>query len=430
MYFQRKGLIARSSRLHPLPPTQQFGEGTINDSLQFLAIDPFLMPFRKGSTASDQAGGQSAWSRPVGDGLTTEAQPKPITTVTVNHTNNFTHWAYLARRSDPLKTISDNGYGGGRNLGFQMHIANDTHGHPDPTENQPGGATRDSGVVILAEHTDNPGQYHWHDFYGFENINDGDWTNVYQAQTHDTDWPSISSNPAGPGNILQSPAGAYDAQGHLTDGEVGGDGLPKYWPAAGNVPYIYSILRQQEIETAGFPIRHAIFFSISRNSINSLGSADPYVWPAQGTDGGTTPAADGVPMGSLFVIPEAVDVTSLGLSEIGVRLARAMQRYGLYLMDGTGDHPTNPSTETRANFYLDENCSGATRTTLDSDLAILFPSNPANAVLEIATNNAEAQSVSGGGTGLIGHLPNTWNTPGTGHTVTDGATLWNIGATI
>lgn len=61
-----------------------------------------------------------------------------------------------------------------------------------------------------------------------------------------------------------------------------------------------------------------------------------YVWPATEQDFDSPTSYTGqVPMGALAAIPPWVNLTTLGLSPSGLVIARACQRYGLYVVDRT-----------------------------------------------------------------------------------------------
>jgi hypothetical protein len=60
-----------------------------------------------------------------------------------------------------------------------------------------------------------------------------------------------------------------------------------------------------------------------------------FVWPAQRSDGRTTgPTA--IPQGTHLRIDPSLDLTKLGLSPLGLTIARAAQRYGLIIRDTAG----------------------------------------------------------------------------------------------
>jgi hypothetical protein len=95
-------------------------------------------------------------------------------------------------------------------------------------------------------------------------------------------------------------------------------------------------IRQNDVDKGSIP--HALVISISCNNAR-LGP----VWPASSQDGGAGDPTNSfchyagtVPLGTLLAIPPSVDITKLGLTSGGLMLAKAMQDYGLYVGDTTG----------------------------------------------------------------------------------------------
>ena len=98
---------------------------------------------------------------------------------------------------------------------------------------------------------------------------------------------------------------------------------------ASMLPSFAGLIRDGEIASGRIP--HALAALAPPSLL-----AHAYTWPASSFDrdadyGGT------VPMGTLLAIPASVDITRLGLSPRGLVLARAMQDYGVYLVDRGGD---------------------------------------------------------------------------------------------
>ena len=118
--------------------------------------------------------------------------------------------------------------------------------------------------------------------------------------------------------------------------------------------------------------------------------ADPAarIWPATGVDGcvkqrGCTSGT--IPYGALFAIPPiergGPDLNTLGLSEPGLRLAKALRDYGNYVQD-KGANLTLPA---------DQHVNPTLIPTLNRDLNIVQP------YLRMVTNNLRDQKASGGG---------------------------------
>jgi hypothetical protein len=66
--------------------------------------------------------------------------------------------------------------------------------------------------------------------------------------------------------------------------------------------------------------------------------AKGWVWPADGEDEGAVEQsyAGAIHMGQLVTIPTRVDLSLLGLSPVGMMIAKALQRYGAYVVDSGG----------------------------------------------------------------------------------------------
>lgn len=82
-------------------------------------------------------------------------------------------------------------------------------------------------------------------------------------------------------------------------------------------------------ELAAGRIEHAITFGM-----NATKAGGP-VWPAAGSDGWST-AAGAIPEGARLQLDPSLDLNSLGLNSWQKTIARAMQVYGLYLVDTGG----------------------------------------------------------------------------------------------
>ncbi len=116
------------------------------------------------------------------------------------------------------------------------------------------------------------------------------------------------------------------------------------------------LIRKTDIEFG--EIRHGLALSVDGSKMlytggsssydgygygNSLG----YTWPATEQDYNANTYYTGpCPMGSFFAIPPWVDVESYGFSTPGLMIARALQRYGGYIVDRTGA-TSKPSQQSR-----------------------------------------------------------------------------------
>ena len=109
------------------------------------------------------------------------------------------------------------------------------------------------------------------------------------------------------------------------------DGMPNSYGSRGaGLPYLAGLVRHREI--AAGVIEHAIAFA-SPNV-----SATGCVWPASKTDG-TSEEPDALPEGARLQLDPSLtdeDFTAMGLDTVGRVIARALQEYGMILVDGSG----------------------------------------------------------------------------------------------
>lgn len=135
-------------------------------------------------------------------------------------------------------------------------------------------------------------------------------------------------------------SGGFDVFGYtrnsLTDSGIGKGGERAYGGSA-----IAGLIRKGELSSG---IRHALALAIPHSQMKCIvsgstpsDSCDP-VWPASKVDDSARSRYKGaIPMGQLVSIPVDVDLSSLGLTASGLRLAQALQDYGAYVVDGSDD---------------------------------------------------------------------------------------------
>jgi len=112
----------------------------------------------------------------------------------------------------------------------------------------------------------------------------------------------------------------------LVGSGVGAGGERAYGGSA-----IGGLMRVSELRASRIP--HALALALPDDH-QRLG----FVWPATAQDSNADTAYTGtVPMGSLVAIPPTVDVTRLGLSPAGLAVAHALQDYGAYDVDSSGN---------------------------------------------------------------------------------------------
>lgn len=114
--------------------------------------------------------------------------------------------------------------------------------------------------------------------------------------------------------------------------DLAGDGINRAGSGvrATSLSLLLGLITHEEI-TGGGPIRHALAWAYDRPNSGS------YVPPAASGDGKTRGRPGGIPQGARLQLDPALDLGALGLSPAGRRLAEAMQRYGLFLVDTSAD---------------------------------------------------------------------------------------------
>ena len=99
-------------------------------------------------------------------------------------------------------------------------------------------------------------------------------------------------------------------------------------PRGAGIPYLAGLVRPWEIALGH--IDHAL-------ALTYQNTATTYTFPATKTDGPCT-LSTCMPEGSRLQLDPTVDVTTLGLSASGAIIAKALQKYGMIVVD-TGGHP-------------------------------------------------------------------------------------------
>ena len=109
--------------------------------------------------------------------------------------------------------------------------------------------------------------------------------------------------------------------------------------SASGVAAPFGLLRGHETNTPGFAINHAMQMVLPRVAGCKIMLGRTIVLPATDRDGTATNTGNNtgsIPYGGLLALPPTVNLTSLGLSEPGLRLAEAIRNYGIYAVDGGG----------------------------------------------------------------------------------------------
>ncbi len=145
------------------------------------------------------------------------------------------------------------------------------------------------------------------------------------------------------------------------------DGMPEDYGSRGaGIPYLAGLVRHWEIESDR--LEHAIAFAYPNVARNSC------VWPASKTDGKSN-LANAIPEGARLQLDPDLgdpDFDAMGLSRVGRILARALQRYGMILIDVSG-RPKIIVEDLGANTYTTRSWSHpATQLTDDTIASIPF----------------------------------------------------------
>ena len=126
--------------------------------------------------------------------------------------------------------------------------------------------------------------------------------------------------------------------------------------SASGVAAPFGILRGWEVEKEGHPIGHALQLSLpGQSGYSAMMLGREVWWPAVSMDGwvlrDSTNNTGNIPYGSLWAIPPedkgGPDLTTLGLTEKGMRLAEAIRDYGMYVVDNSA----GPAIRCDQNFH-------------------------------------------------------------------------------
>jgi hypothetical protein len=148
------------------------------------------------------------------------------------------------------------------------------------------------------------------------------------------------------------------------------------------------LLRRGELSQG---IRHALSASVNLAALNAHGpNRASYVWPARKKikdPEGLAGLSGNLYVGSLLAIPPHVSLAELGVGTSGpaFEIAKALQNYGVYLMDRQGESPRD------VRLYCEFGMRDEIPAELGDRLAVALSH------LQVVTNNAE-DAVGGGGT--------------------------------
>ncbi|NUU16173.1 hypothetical protein HP550_02775 [Cellulomonas humilata] len=163
--------------------------------------------------------------------------------------------------------------------------------------------------------------------------------------------------------------------------DLRGDGLAN-GSRASSISFYGGMIRAEEL--ANHSIQHTIGIGVPASMLK-LGP----VWPARTQDtAAPTTYVGQLPMGSMLAIPPSVDLNSLGLTDDGLALGRALQDYGGHVLIQSGT----------VALYCEQNCDQPQVKELWAAWQVLYP------YMRVVTNNT-ADNVGGGGTRRQPPLP-------------------------
>jgi hypothetical protein len=317
----------------------------------------------------------SAWNRVIGTEAEYSDDDSPLTTeirlVPRWGFNTRNGWAVAVAKSnasDPLVTVTCSSTNPDRNINFpyQLRIPD----HFPLSVNVP--ETSDGQIVIYDETTG-----HTHEFYKFK------WNNGKPtADIHRTDDPDIANNPAKPTSSKTIPdQNIKTGNGHGTNpGNLVGT------RAIGSA-CLAGLIRTFSMTEPDIYPQHALALELAYGQL----SKTLVQWPATSKDYTAYDNTGNIPYGALVAIPPVEkggpDLSTLDLTDAGMRIAKTLVYYGGYVTDRRGNN---------AGIEGDQYIPTSVTTNVMDDLQHkLIPH------LRVITNNTSTQTFSGGGASLL-----------------------------
>lgn len=242
-------------------------------------------------------------------GGTSGSDTDPGTIVWALNFDDYTFYTWYASNSDPLVTINSGGQS------WQVRC---------PSNAVPSTGT-DMHMCII-----DPDGLHSHDMYGAQRSGNTINTAAYiKTRLDGMGWRMAEER-------LRTQA---NPRGINFDNAAGGRGGPRAVSAAA----LGGLIRRKHLDDGVIP--HALAFACPRRW--AKGGIGVRVWPADeiinwgDSDNGLPPYFSGdIPYSTRFGLDKNVNVASLGLSREWAIIAKALQDYGMYLVDVAG--PVNP----------------------------------------------------------------------------------------
>ena len=319
----------------------------------------FRQPYASTSAFNRPIGASASYSADV-DNETTEIRGR---TWNINTDNGWSFAVIIAEPTDPLYTVTSSSPENGNNLPYQLRIPDGFPGVPE---------TSDGQVVIYDRANDTV-----HEFYQFA-LNGGSPT----AAIHRTDDSNIASNPANPQNIAVS----------VNADIVTGNGHPDYnsteyvGTRASRTGGLGGLLRNWELTDPGIYPQHALNIQLAYEQLSTN-----YEWPAGGVDGSVGLNTGHINYGALVAIPpvekNGPDLDTLGLTDAGMRVAKALVYYGGIVTDRRGT-----SAGLEGDQYIASSVNDDIRNDINTHLL---------QYLTVVTNADHTQQYSGGGVNTV-----------------------------
>lgn len=325
-----------------LPGSHQYGVQKMNvvDQLEQVQYPVVTLPPPTGTRDASLWPflSSSPWNMPMGSGADFDPETSPVWNagggVGLNSDNGWSIPVFIAKSSDPI-----------------MNIQSNTESGPFRVPGNAAPATQsDAHCCIIDEENDK----------------------LLETYGHFTRTGNTVTSTYALFNSVKD-LGVYPEKGWHGTRAYGGSSLG-------------GLIRQHEVISKSIP--HALAAAVQRNAMNkNTPNGQAFVWPASNADSGwpTTYGSTGnLHMGSLVAIPPNVDLNSLGLNSLALAVARAMQDYGIYIVDAADAGPA-------CVLYAEPQTGGSWDSTTRQGMT------RAGSYLQVVVNN-RADNVGGGGT--------------------------------
>jgi hypothetical protein len=240
----------------------------------------------------------SPWNRPVGR---VQGRPAGLEQPLTSDPSQYTYPVYEVTRRTPLRAVRFDGWysrvvDGGTRLKNVRGLGGQVAHVPIPARAM-AAAGSDAQIIVVNRDTGEE----W-DMSNVRRASDGTF-DVSNVGRYVTKWSAVPPRD---------------------------DNSKPYFLRGAKIPYLAGLVRPCEIHRGR--ISHALAFAYP-------GTASDWVYPATHSDG-RTPAADGLPMGTRLQLDPSISAGTIkerwGCTGPCFTIARALQRYGMYLIDTSG----------------------------------------------------------------------------------------------